>query len=81
MSSVVQKLMARFRDAHPHLQAEYSTGFGMDPNRRGENGIVVYAHSEDQNERDKLVVVARGAVPGTWEGYPVYVKGTGVPSV
>jgi len=72
-----EKIISRFRSAEAALlsSTSFSVGYGMDPDRKGPVGIVVYAMSDNLSERSRLLEEARAALSPTWEGYPVYFKG------
>lgn len=51
-----------------------AVGPGMDPKRKGPNGIVIHASGADWEEREARLQKAKSNLPPAWEGHPVYFK-------
>jgi hypothetical protein len=78
----LQKACDRFKEAHEDFlgpNSGYATGYGLDPARKGPNGILIYAMSNDVRQQDDLIRSARETLPPSWEGFPVYFKGMSIP--
>ena len=74
------KALSRFSAAHAEfLGCNYSTGYGLDPERKGPTGLIVFAMSDDVAAQQTLLNAAKETLPSTWEGHPVYVKAMSIP--
>lgn len=81
MSQNIKKATDRFKEAHADFFSteNYSVGYGLDPKRSGPNGIIVYAFDDEVDRQITLVSEAKNALPGNWEGIPVYIEGRSFP--
>lgn len=80
----LKKALDRFNDTFQDFLnsgSGFSAGYGLDPDRKGPNGIIVYAMHDDENFRSTLLRTAKSTLPASWETFPVYFKGTPVPWV
>lgn len=78
----LKKALDRFRIANEDFLGSdpgYSVGYGLDPQRKGPPGIIVFAMHDDENVRNDLVAVAEGALTEDWEAFPIYIKGMSLP--
>lgn len=67
----------KFKTSHSQLlsaDSRLSVGYGLDPSRKGAQGIIVHVMSNDTREQDDLVKNTRDKLPPSWEGFPVYFK-------
>lgn len=78
MATTIDELLAYFKAKHSYLfdLPNYSLGFGLDPDKKGPKGFIIYAMSNDLTERSKLILSAKKLLAGTKaESTPVYFKG------
>lgn len=81
MPENLDELLASFKSKHDSLfsASSYSLGYGLDPDKKGPQGFIVYAMSNDLAERAKLILAAKRALAKATEAMPIYFKG--IPSM
>lgn len=78
MSEELPEVLASFKAKHAALFASpsYSLGFGLDPEKKGPQGFILYAMSNDLAEQAKLILTAKKIfAKNDTEAHPVYFKG------
>lgn len=77
----ISKATDRFRSSHESaLSKEYTVGFGLDPERKGNPGIIVYAMDDNLVNRNDLLRRAKSTLPSAWEGFPIYLDNRWIPT-
>lgn len=86
MSETIEEILSAFKAKHSYLLdlPNYSLGFGLDPDKKGPKGFIIYAMSNDLAERSKLILsakktLARHPQENGIDSIPVYFKG--IPSM